>query len=266
MRKKLVIATLVSALVCNVCWSGNINAKAAVKPKKKTVLVKKNVSLKEGQSTKIKLKNPTKKVKWSVKNKSIVKITKQAGKKKEQIKVQGIKAGTTKVVAVCGKKKYTVTIKVQTKKNTTEQTKDVKKDTIQQPVSGTNQNTGNAGNAGNTTTTTTTVESKIKGTVSTNPVKIGEKLKIQYTVTEEGTYTFDAAPGTLEKSENGKWVALNKKADATWNELAHIVSKGSPNNLEVPLSDYYENVTEGHYRYTKNIATNAVSVEFDIVK
>ena len=263
MKKRIVIATLASAFVCSTCVNTNINAAAATKTKqvKGAVLVKNKASIKVGKTTKIKLKNASQKVKWKVKNKKLVKITKKSGKKNEQITVKGIKSGTAKIVAEHGKNKFTVTIKVQESKKKATENKEEKT-----TVNATQVNTPKTEVA--KTETTKNIANKITAEAVTDKVKAGENLKIRYTVTgnEDKSYHYDEAPGTLERLESDKWVSLNKKATATWKEIGYVLAKGTSNTLEVPLEAYYEGVTAGHYRYTKNIGENAVSVEFEVVQ
>ena len=88
-------------------------SKLKVKASKKTVQVKKSVTLKAtGLSAK-----QLKKVKWSTTKagKKVVKLSKKKGK---SIKVTGKKAGKAKITAKYGKKKATITIKVKAVKKT----------------------------------------------------------------------------------------------------------------------------------------------------
>lgn len=127
MRKEI-IKVLARVCACSLALSmlapftsDSSSAEAAGKP----VFKKKTVSVKKGKTAKLTLKGKKiKKTKWSVKNKKIVKLS---AKKKESVKVKGLKAGTTKVTAkvTAGKKKYTIKATVKVKKagpNTTKKT------------------------------------------------------------------------------------------------------------------------------------------------
>lgn len=105
----LLVITLIVALVGVV----PVSAK-----NKKTLLSAKTVIVNQGKKKIIQLKNPSKKVKWTVANKKIVKIQKKSGKKKNKITIKGLKAGKTKITATCAGKRYTVKITVKKKKET----------------------------------------------------------------------------------------------------------------------------------------------------
>ena len=81
--------------------------------KDKPAITPSKVSLKVGASAYINVWGTAKKVKWSVANKSIVRLRK---KKKYTYIVKGLKAGKTKVRAKVGKKTLTCTITVTEKK------------------------------------------------------------------------------------------------------------------------------------------------------
>ena len=92
----------------------NVSAKKKVKATgSKAKLSKKKVSVIAGGTVTLKVKKANKKVKWSTKNKKVVKITKTSGKKKETATIQGVKKGSAVVVAKIGKTKLKCKVKVK---------------------------------------------------------------------------------------------------------------------------------------------------------
>lgn len=105
--KKIVIA----CVICVVGIVGTINVNADTK--KFDIVVNKTKT--------IKVKKPSVKVKWTIKNKKIVKIVKIKGKKNNILKIKGIKNGKTKIIAKYKNKKRVFIINVvnkNKKKNT----------------------------------------------------------------------------------------------------------------------------------------------------
>ena len=80
--------------------------------KGKTAMAKKTITLKKGKTFLLKLKNNTKKVKWSVNKKKIIKLSK---KTKKSVTLKALKPGKAKVTAKVGKKKYTCKVTVSAK-------------------------------------------------------------------------------------------------------------------------------------------------------
>lgn len=113
--RKLIAWILVFLMVISLMPS-SIQAEAKTKAAK---LSNKKISITVGSSKKIKLLNNTKKVKWTTSNKKVVKITK---KNKKYVKVKALKAGSAKITAKVGKKKYVCKVTVRAKKNSTEAT------------------------------------------------------------------------------------------------------------------------------------------------
>lgn len=95
------------ALTLIVSGSGKVSVSAA----KKTT--RQSITLKVGKTKTLKLKNASKKVKWSTSNKKIVKITKTKGKKKNTAVIKAVKQGTATVTAKSGARKLIVKVKVQ---------------------------------------------------------------------------------------------------------------------------------------------------------
>lgn len=108
--KRVLACGLAVAMVVTGGNYSSVNVSAAKKTKKaakktKATLSKKKVSMTAGGTVTLKVKKANKKVKWSAKNKKIVKITKTSGKKKDTVVITGLKKGSTVVTAKVGKQK-----------------------------------------------------------------------------------------------------------------------------------------------------------------
>lgn len=259
---------------------------------KKTKLNKKKVQLYVGKTQKIKLKNPSKKVKWKVANKKIVKIVKKYGKKNNTIKIKALKAGKTKITARVGKKKYIV--KVTVKKSTS----GVKLPTLEVSTTPTTTIAPPETTIAETTVVeTTTVESTTEEMSTTEPTTstptevgklVAELEDDTLTINQNPVITFsmdaptdlivgiDENPYKLEIYKDGKWVRLTRTN--TYSGIAGIygVSWENPHTLSISLTNAFGNLEIGHYRYTHNVLghyTNTsnqkypdtISVEFDVV-
>lgn len=96
--KKLLVLLLITAV------SMSLFPQSADAAKKNVKLNKKSITVNVGKTVKIKLKNNKKKVKWTViSGKKNVALSQ---KKKTGVTIKGKKAGTAKVQAKVGKKKY----------------------------------------------------------------------------------------------------------------------------------------------------------------
>ncbi len=106
MKKRRVVKIFTWILVLSLMTGtmAPISASAAKKPK----LNKKKVTLTVGSSTKLKLKNAKKKIKWSSSNKKVVTVNKKG-------KVKAINTGNAKITAKCAGKKYTCKVVVKAK-------------------------------------------------------------------------------------------------------------------------------------------------------
>ena len=83
---------------------------------KAPVLNSKKVVVKKGKTKTVKLKNARKKVQWKIVNgRKNVKIIKKSGKYQNKIKLKAVKKGNAVLVAVHGKKIYTLKVTVQGK-------------------------------------------------------------------------------------------------------------------------------------------------------
>ena len=83
---------------------------------KAPVLNSKKVVVRKGKTKTVKLKNARKKVQWKIVNgRKNVKIIKKSGKYQNKIKLKAVKKGNAVLVAVHGKKIYTLKVTVQGK-------------------------------------------------------------------------------------------------------------------------------------------------------
>ncbi len=140
-KKKLCSLLLVGAMLSAMLSSSDPIQAARKKPK----LNKKSVTLTVGKSVTLKLKNNKKKVKWTTSNRKIAKVNKKGN-------VTAIAAGSAKITAKAGKKKYQCRVRVKVA---------ISKDTpTTSPLSNTSQENynklkryitekGNLGDAGN---------------------------------------------------------------------------------------------------------------------
>lgn len=114
--KRVLACGLVAAMVVTGGNYSTVNVSAKKKAKatgSKAKLSKKKVSVIAGGTVTLKVKKANKKVKWSTKNKKVVKITKTSGKKKETATIQGVKKGSAVVIAKIGKTKLKCKVKVK---------------------------------------------------------------------------------------------------------------------------------------------------------
>lgn len=104
---------------------------ADAKKKKKVALNKTKLTLTVGKSYKLKLKNNKKKIKWSSSKKKVATVSKTG-------KVKAKKAGTARITAKVGKKKYVCKVTVKNKKKTTKTTTTKKPTVTKAPANNTN--------------------------------------------------------------------------------------------------------------------------------
>lgn len=95
MRERLKKISVILVCVALVFGSTQVNVEA----KSKIKINKKIVTIKMGKTTKLKLKNNKKKIKWSSKNKKIATVSQKGI-------VKGKREGKTTIIAKVGKKKY----------------------------------------------------------------------------------------------------------------------------------------------------------------
>lgn len=225
MNKKIVCLLLITMF----CQLVSIQESSAATKKKDIGFSTKKITVTEGKRTDIKFKKPTKKVKWKVTNKKIVKLIRKKGKRKNIITIKGIKKGTCKVTAKCGKKKYSIKIIVKPK----------------------------ASKINNS-------DKKIEAKVVKNVISKTDDLEIIVKNIGKETYYISYEPGKLERKEGSNYVELKLKNDINWIETALVLCNGQEQKINIPINAYYEGVTSGSYRYTKKIGKEDVSVEFKI--
>lgn len=299
---------------------------------KSLALNKKKIVMTVGQTQKIKLKNTGEKVKWTVAKKKVVKIVKKTGKYTNVIVIKGLKAGSTKITAKCGKKKYTLRVRVQkadqtsialaiaqetnTKKITettvkaaeTTNEKVVWEQTTKEQMTTEEETTSEqiveipttseettekstSEEASETVTTqkltteeetttapeTTTRETKLVAEVLNDGLTTDDELQIKYYFDgpTEVVISTDENPHTLEIYEDGKWIELEDRKESENFDGMPIISQERSYILKLPLSQIYEGVRPGHYRYTQplygshlyegeNPYGESISVEFDV--
>lgn len=227
MNKKRIVYLLLIVMFCQLV---SIQESSAATKKKDIGFSTKKITVTEGKKITIKFKNSTKKVKWKVSNKKVVKLIRKKGKRNNIITIKGIKKGTCKITAKCGKKKYSIKVIVKPKES--------------------NINNNNK-----------MIEAKVVKSV----ISKTDNLEIIVKNTGKETYYISYAPGKLERKEGNKYVELKLKNDISWIETALMLCNGQEQKISVPINAYYENVTSGSYRYTKKIGKEDVSVEFKIV-
>ena len=337
MKKKMIAVVLVLALILT---GVSVKPLTATYAKAKSLaLNKKKIVMTVGQTQKIKLKNAGEKVKWIVAKKKVVKIVKKTGKYRNVIVIKGLKAGNTKITAKCGKKKYTIKVKVEKAKQqdsvpgtipattankavemtvkvvetttekavqeqtTKEQTTTAEETTLEQipevpttsgettvePTSEeepeteettTEMPTLEAVTTKEETTTapeTTTRETKLVAEVLNDGLTTDDELQIKYYFDgpTEVVISTDENPHILEIYEDGKWIELEDRKESENFDGMPIISQERSYILKLPLSQIYEGVRPGHYRYTQplygshlyegeNPYGESISVEFDV--
>ncbi|MCI9126033.1 MAG: hypothetical protein HFG28_02395 [Eubacterium sp.] len=260
MKKKLSIVLIIILLITQMSCIGipKVSAKNS-----KTVISRNKIQMSIGKIKTIKIKNATKKVKWKIGNKKIVKIVKKAGAKNNTIKIKGLKAGRTKITAKCSKKKYIVKVIVKRKNRK----KEIKQQTVVRPVETTTQP-----QSIKTEDKPPVIEDEkmeITGEVVNNNLKIDEVLKIEYTVKglkEEESIYYGYGLGKLEILEDGIWKRMPYNPEPIiFPDLAVQITGSGSFIRKIPISKYYIELRAGHYRYTFEIGNIDVPTEFDMV-
>nr|DAF33472.1 MAG TPA: hypothetical protein [Caudoviricetes sp.] len=108
MKKNLLMKLLLFTFT--ICLSLTFSTKAFAA--KKTTISTKKVYILVGRTSKITIKNATKKVKWTSSNKK-VKIVKKKGKKNSSITIKGLHPGKTIIKAKIGKKKLSCKVYIK---------------------------------------------------------------------------------------------------------------------------------------------------------
>ena len=136
MKKSIQKARKAAAVTLSLALAGSMlfvapEAAAASKKKAKVKLNKTRLTLRVGKTYKLKLKNNKKKIKWSSSKKKVATVSKKG-------KVKAKKAGTTRITAKVGKKKYVCKVTVKNKKKTTKTTMTKKPTVTKAPANNTN--------------------------------------------------------------------------------------------------------------------------------
>ena len=136
MKKSIQKARKAAAVTLSLALAGSMlfvapEAAAASKKKAKVKLNKTKLTLRVGKTYKLKLKNNKKKIKWSSSKKKVATVSKTG-------KVKAKKAGTARITAKVGKKKYVCKVTVKNKKKTTKTTTTKKPTVTKAPANNTN--------------------------------------------------------------------------------------------------------------------------------
>lgn len=108
--KVMVLSFVLAFTVPGVCC---LNNTGTVQAAAKVTLNKKKASIKLNKTTTLKVRNATKKVKWTTSNKKVVKIQKTSGTKKQNAVIRGMKKGKATVTAKIGSRKLKAKITVK---------------------------------------------------------------------------------------------------------------------------------------------------------
>lgn len=256
--KKIVIA----CVICVVGIVGTINVNADTK--KFDIVVNKTKT--------IKVKKPSVKVKWTIKNKKIVKIVKIKGKKNNNLKIKGIKNGKTKIIAKYKNKKRVFIINVvnKNKKKNTDSEKIINnQDKTQNSETTSSQNTANNkneetttnGEAGKGDNQNPVNETKIKLSYVNDKITLKDNLIIKYSLTNgKGVIALDYKTEKLEKYIDGKWEIIEKK-----NEYQNTMYEVNDSEMirNADLNNYYD-ISIGKYRLTNKVNGQECIVNFNV--
>lgn len=210
--KKIIIV----GIVCLTSVVGTVNASASTK----------NIEVMVNKTKTISVKKTSVKVKWTIKNKKIVKIVKIKGKKNNILKIKGIKKGKTKIVARYKNKKYIFKVNVVNKNN---------------------KKTNN--------------ETKIDVSYVNDKITLKDNLVVKYKlINGEGTISLDYKTEKLEKYIDGEWKNINKKKE--YQDMNYVVN-GSEMTRNADLNNYYD-ISTGQYRLTNKVNGQECIVNFNV--
>ena len=221
--KKIVIA----CVICVVGIVGTININADTK--KVDIVVNKTKT--------IKVKKPSVKVKWTIKNKKIVNI----------LKIKGIKNGKTKIIAKYKNKKRVFIINVVNKNK--------KKNTDSEKI------INNQDKTQNSETTSSQNTAKIKLSYVNDKITLKDNLIIKYSLTNgKGVIALDYKTEKLEKYIDGKWEIIEKK-----NEYQNTMYEVNDSEMirNADLNNYYD-ISIGQYRLTNKVNGQECIVNFNV--
>ena len=256
--KKIVIA----CVICVVGIVGTINVNADTK----------KVDIVVNKTNTIKVKEPSVKVKWTIKNKKIVKIVKIKGKKNNILKIKGIKNGKTKIIAKYKNKKRVFIINVvnKNKKKNTDSEKIINnQDKTQNSETTSSQNTANNkneetttnGEAGKGDNQNPVNETKIKLSYVNDKITLKDNLIIKYSLTNgKGVIALDYKTEKLEKYIDGKWELIEKK-----NEYQNTMYEVNDSEMirNADLNNYYD-ISIGQYRLINKVNGQECIVNFNV--
>lgn len=231
--KKIVIA----CVICVVGIVGTINVNADTK--KVDIVVNKTKT--------IKVKKPSVKVKWTIKNKKIVKIVKIKGKKNNILKIKGIKNGKTKIIAKYKNKKRVFIINVVNKNK--------KKNTDSEKI------INNQDKTQNSETTSSQNTANIKVSYVNDKITLKDNLIIKYSLTNgNGVIALDYKTEKLEKYIDGKW-EISEKKNEYQNTMYEVNDSEMIRNAD--LNNYYD-ISTGQYRLTNKVNGQECIVNFNV--
>lgn len=262
--KRVFTIMLSIVLMCNLLVSFKVTN---VEAKSKIQLSKKSATIYVGKTKTIKLKNVNKKVKWTVKNKKLVTISKKSGQYKNKITIKGKKAGKTTVIAKIGKKKYQCSIAVK-KEQIEETTAKVIPETTTKVIPETT-----------TKKEEPTIDSAKKDTIEMNASYDNEILTVTITNYKKEELHVGYGDGKLEKYVDGQWINGWPGGGYTAIEILRLVGLNQSISFRIGfcgkgyegIGDTEKGLNSGHYRYSHNLeAYNKgegwITTEFDVVE
>lgn len=288
MRKKMTDIFVIVLAITVICFTNNRNVVWGKLPEKRTGKI---VTINIRNTKKIKLKNASKKIRWKVNKKGIVKIVKRKGKNNIVI-IKGINVGSTKLIAKCRNERYTFDINVKkskkNKKSIDKQTVETTKYTVEQT---TNENTTKVDRE--TTLETTKISSevttnnfvenkkyKITAKLKNNKIKNSDNLEITYIVEENDgeNCKYDIMPYVLlQNTDQERQEAGDKSEISVWRIIKDytndfeifrerkVINGSGTFDVSIPLEKYYGNLTPGLYQYVHIIEGKSVAVNFYII-
>lgn len=300
MKKKMIAVAMALALILSaVSVTPSMTTYAKTKSPK---LSKKKMVMTVGKVQKVKLKNVSQKVKWTVAKKKVVKITKKSGKYNNSIVIKGVKTGSTKIIAKCGKKKYKVKVTVkkeetpskevegttaeeipeQTAENHTTEAETTPKPTAEgtetEELTTSEQLSETPTINEETTEPETTRETKLVAEVLNNVITTEDTLwlNIYFNGPTDVILWTDYNPYILEIYEDGQWRKLEYSDNFEPIMGMPTISENLAANINISLFWAYKDVRPGHYRYTHHLGKStfydgenpygdSISVEFDII-
>lgn len=229
-KKRILFGFLLFMILSSMLFSANLTSSAS----KKIALNKKALSMLEHQKYTLKLTGAKKKnVTWSSSDKSIASVKNGV--------VRAKKTGRCTITAKRLGRKYKCTVRVKSSK------------------------TKNIDSNDSTPTPIPTPTPSPSPIVDSKPIYLSAKINdtnnrsLILTITNETNV--DVLTGMdfiLEKSENGEWRTVAFKKNVAFISLAMIIPAKGNAPLSVSLDSYFDNLTKGTYRISKQIYSNYV--------